>query len=131
MAAGAAGSAAQEGAEGAPAAAAWTRAQLQALWSGLLAFGYGRPEALKEKVAALGCRSADEIADACDYTLTIALQHVRPAGSGGGGATAAAGGGGGSGGGTADDPSADDPFEDGAHKEEVDEAVSNPNPTLP
>ena len=29
---------------------------LQALWSGLLAFGYGRPEALKEKVAALGCR---------------------------------------------------------------------------
>ena len=52
MAAGAAGSAAQE--DGAPAAAAWTRAQLQALWSGLLAFGYGRPEALKEKVAALG-----------------------------------------------------------------------------
>ena len=49
---GAAGSAAQE--DGAPAAAAWTRAQLQALWSGLLAFGYGRPEVLKEKVAALG-----------------------------------------------------------------------------
>ena len=54
MAAGAAGSAAQDGEDGAHAAAAWTRAQLQALWSGLLAFGYGRPEVLKEKVAALG-----------------------------------------------------------------------------
>ena len=80
-------SAAPRGADGGGAAACgavnpqnpWTRAQLQALFAGLLAHGYGRPEALVEHVAALGARTTDELAEATDYTVAIALQHTKPA----------------------------------------------------
>ena len=42
---------------------------------------------------ALGAHSAAEVADACDYTLAIALQHARPSRHSHGGAGGAGGGG--------------------------------------
>ena len=36
---------------------------------------------MQEKVPALAGRAADALSEACDYTLAIALQHARPAGS--------------------------------------------------
>jgi len=53
----------------------WTRAQLQGLYSGLSAFGFGRPQAVRDRAPALYERSLDEVEFALEYTVHQALVH--------------------------------------------------------
>lgn len=58
-----------------PKRVAWTRAQLNGLFSGLFAFGSGRAKAVQMHSAALGSRSLTEISYAIDYTIQLALRE--------------------------------------------------------
>ena len=52
----------------------WTRAQLNALYTGLFAYGYGRAEAVHASSAALGLRTLEEVRAAIKYTTALALR---------------------------------------------------------
>ena len=52
----------------------WSRAQLNALFSGLFAFGHGRTSAVHDSHAALATRTAAEVDVALEYTVALALR---------------------------------------------------------
>lgn len=49
---------------------------MQALYSGISSFGFGRVEAMRESLAALASRSAEEVTFAMEYTVQQALHHA-------------------------------------------------------